>query len=309
MAKYKPYRFLLYVGLRILVAAVPLIPQKAALFIAEILGRLAFLIARRERQKTLAHLAFAYGARKDAAGIHKLGQGVFIHFAKAAVDTLRLPRLNKEELNQLIEPGYDLAVIDRLLSEGRGIILLTAHLGNWELLGAFLRSKGYEGALVGRKIYYERFNEVLLALRGKWTLKTIYQDSPPHDFLRILKQNQILAILADQDVDRLNGIFVPFFGHLTYTLTSPVRLAMSTGSPILPIFLVRNGEQYKLLIDEPIRIETRGNREEILQEYTQRWSKVIEDRIRMFPDQWVWMHRRWKTQMPSQPQAVEVSSL
>ncbi len=176
------------------------------------------------------------------------------------------------------------------------MILLTAHFGNWELMGALLRFYDYKGAVVGRQIYYEKYNQAILDLRGKATLRTIYQDASPREFLKVLKQNEILGILADQDIDRLEGIFVPFFGRPAYTLTGPVKLALASGAPIVPTFLIREGNRYRLLVEEPIRVEMKGSREETVQEYTSRWSRVIEEKIRAHPEQWAWMHRRWKTQ-------------
>lgn len=293
--KHKPYRYLLYLGLRLLQILVCWTPRPWALFLGGWVGRIAFWVAGRERKKTLLHLSWAYGSEKSPEEIRRLGERVFIHFAQVAVDVLRFPKLTREKLEPLVDKGEGLAIFDRVLSKGRGAILLTAHFGNWELLGAFLRFWGYPGALVGRKIYYDKFNEVLLDLRSRVALRTIYQDAPAREFLKVLEQNEILGILADQDVDRFDGIFVPFFGRPAYTLTAPVKMALATGAPIVPAFLVQNGLGYRFLVEEPIEVEMKGSREETIQEYTSRWSRVIEEKIRSYPDQWVWMHRRWKT--------------
>lgn len=296
--KHKPYRYLFYLGLRLLQAVVLWMPREVALALARGIGGLAFFIARRERKRTLSHLSYAFGEEKKAEEIRELGRKVFMHYAHVAADVLRFPRLTREAVDQLVEGHEGLSVFDRVLREGRGAILLSAHLGNWELMGAFLRFHGYPGALVGRRIYYEKFNQVLLDLRSKVTLKTLYQDASPREFVRVLNQNQILGILADQDVDRFDGIFVPFFGRPTYTLTTPVKLALATGAPLLPAFVIRSGKRYRFLVEEPIYVQMRMNKEETIREYTERWSQVIEAKIRAYPDQWVWTHRRWKTQPP-----------
>lgn len=294
--KYKPYRYLLYLGLRLIQGWVNALPRDLLLLIANGLGRAAFLIARRERKKTLLHLSWVYGEEKNPKELWELGERVFIHFAQAAIDVLRFPQWNRDALDHLIDKGEGFSVINKVLSRGQGAILLTAHLGNWELLGAFLKLSGYDGAGVGRRIYYEKFNQFLVDLRKQVGVRTIYQDAPAREYLKVLNQNRILVILADQDVDRLDGIFVPFFGRPAYTLTAPVKLALATGAPLLPAFLLRKGLRYQLLVEEPIEVEMRGSRDETIHEYTARWSQVIEEKIRAFPDQWVWMHRRWKTQ-------------
>ncbi len=304
--KNKPYRYLLYLGLRLIQGIAVLLPRGTALAVAEGIGKLTFLIARREREKTVLHLTWAYAQEKSPKEIRELARRVFIHWAREAVEVLRFPKLTKEEVDRLVEKGDGLSRLNRLLSEGHGVILLTAHLGNWELMGAFLKLHDCPGVMVGRKIYYERFNEIIVNLRKSVTLRTLYQDAPARELVEILNQNQVLGIAADQDIDRLDGIFVPFFGRPAYTLTAPAKLALVTGAPILPMFVVREGERYKLLVEEPIRVEARGTREETIQEYTARWSRVIEEKIRAFPDQWAWMHRRWKTQA-SQAEPAGVS--
>lgn len=295
--KHKPYRYLFYLGLRLIQVLVFWLPRNLLLLAASGLGRAAFLVARRERKKTLLHLQQAYGEEKSPEEVRELGRRVFIHLAQAAIDVLRFPRLNRDELDRLIEKGNGFSIVDRVLSRGQGMILLTAHLGNWELMGALIMRYGYEGAVVGRRVSYEKFDRVLVDLRKQVGLRTIYQTAPVRESLKVLNQNGILGILADQDVDRFDGIFVPFFGRPAYTLTAPVKLALASGAPLVPMFLVRSGLRYRLLVEEPIQVEKKESREETLQEYTARWSRVIEEKVRAFPDQWVWMHRRWKTKL------------
>ena len=294
--KRKLYRYPLYLGLRLVQLTALWLPREAAMALARMIGRLAFWAARREREKTIAHLANAFENEKPPREILKLAEGVFIHYAQVAVDVLRFPRLGREEVDRLVEwDPASLSIFDQVLAEGKGAILLTAHLGNWELMGAFIMLHGLPGAVVARRIYYEKFNRLLVDLRSNVRLKTIYQDAPVKEFLKILNQNHILGILADQDVDRLDGIFVPFFGRPAYTLTSPVKFALATGAPLVPAFLVKKNGRYRLLVEEPIYVKMGINKEETIREYTERWSQVVEAKIREFPDQWAWMHRRWKT--------------
>jgi KDO2-lipid IV(A) lauroyltransferase len=302
--KYKPHRFFLYLGLRLLQGVVLWIPRSAAYALARGIAKIAFLLLGRERERTLQHLTLAYGNEKQPEEIRELAERIFIHWAETAVDVLRFPKLNLAEADRLIERGDGLAKINGILAEGKGMILLTAHLGNWELMGAYIRLHGIEGTVVGRRIYYEKYNQMIVNLREKFTLRTIYQDERPREFLRVLEKNQILGILADQDMDWAEGVFIPFFGRPAYTITAPVKLAMASGAPIVPVFLVREGRRYRLLVEEPIRVEMRGTREETIREYTAHWSRVVEEKIREYPEQWAWMHRRWKT-IPAPETGVE----
>lgn len=304
----KPYRYPLYLMLELLQALVLVLPRSWALKAAQGLGGLAFFFARREREKTVLHLTWAYGEEKTPAEIRKLAARVFVHFALAAVDVLRFPRLTREEVDRLVDPGNGLETIRQVLFEGNGMILLTAHLGNWELMGALIRLHGYPGTVIGRRLSYEKYNQTILRLREKVMLKTLYQDASPKEYLAVLHRNEILGLLADQDVDRFDGIFVPFFGRPAYTLTAPVKLALATGAPIVPTFLVRQGSRYRLIVEEPIRVESRAEREETLEEFTVRWSEVVERVIRAYPDQWAWMHRRWKTELPKTAPPARVAA-
>jgi len=303
--KNKPYRYLLYLGLRILQPIVLFLPRKFSFQIGKVLARLAFFFILKEREKTIRHLTLAYAGEKTTQEIYGLAYRVFLHWGEAVVEALRVPRLNRDKVDRLVETGDGLAKIERILDEGKGMILLTAHLGNWELLAALVRLHGHPGTVVGKEIYYEKYNQEILRLRGHITLRTIYQDASPRELLEVLRKKEILGILPDQDIDSLEGIFVPFFGRPAYTVTSPVKLALVSGAPIVPVFLVRHGPHYRLLVEEPIRVEKKEDREDTIREYTERWSRVIEDKIRTYPEQWVWMHRRWKTAPP--PEAAQAT--
>lgn len=296
--KRKPYRYGLYLLFRLVQPVLLRLPRKMVLALGRAAGSVAFSILTKERKRTLQHLSWAFGHEKRPAEIRELGRRVFLHFGEVAMEVARFPKLTPQELNRWVETGEGVARLRQALTGGKGVIILTAHFGNWELMGAFLRFTGFPGTVVGRKLYYDKFNEMIVGLREKVTLRTIYQEDSPREFLKVLKENEMLGVLADQDVDRYEGIFVPFFGRPAYTLTSPVKLALASGAPLVPTFLVREGGRYRLIVEEPIHVEMKGSREETFREYTERWSRILEERIRQYPDQWVWMHRRWKTEMP-----------
>jgi KDO2-lipid IV(A) lauroyltransferase len=123
----------------------------------------------------------------------------------------------------------------------------------------------------------------------------IYRDESPRKMLKTLKKNWIVGIVADQDVDSVDGVFVNFFGHQAYTPSGPVALARASGAVLLPVFIIREGDGHTIAIDEPIELRDTDDKEADLIYNTQKWSNVVESYIRKYPDQWVWMHRRWKT--------------
>lgn len=174
---------------------------------------------------------------------------------------------------------------------------MTAHLGNWELLPRVFGLQGFRGGVVGRRIYYEPYNLWVMRLRSFPGFRTIYQDEAVRQIHAHLKAGEIVGLLPDQDRDSVRGIFVDFFGKPAYTSVAPVKFAMAAGAPILPAFMVRMpGDRYKLLLGNLIRPKIEGNdRAASIRKYTEAWMKDFEAVIRRYPEQWGWMHDRWKT--------------
>ena len=274
-------------------------PRGLALFLAEHAGRAGFWLVGRQRRKTLENLRQAYGSEKTQAEIETLAQRVFENFTLTAVEILQFKKLNFEKVSSFVDFGDAFSIYDGLLAEGKGLISVTAHLGNWELLAGIFGLRGHQGAVLARRIYYEPYNRWIVGLRAALKVPTIYRDDSSREILKRLANNEIIGLLPDQDIDSLKGIFVPFFGKPAYTPVAPVRISLATGSPMLPNFLIRDGvSRYKLVVGEVIRSEN-GDREEAVRSMTENWMAQFEKVIRIYPEQWAWMHNRWKTQPES----------
>jgi KDO2-lipid IV(A) lauroyltransferase len=186
--------------------------------------------------------------------------------------------------------------LDAALKKGRGVVVLTAHLGNWELLASFLRSNGYDGAVIVKKLYFSKFNKIIMRLRDLYKAQVIYRDESPKKMIKILKEGKILGLLADQDIDSLTGVFVNFFGRPAYTPIAPVKLGMVNSSCIVPVFVIRKPDDtYMVSADSPIEFQEDDDKDLVMKKYTQKWTLVLEKYVRKYPDQWVWVHDRWKT--------------
>jgi KDO2-lipid IV(A) lauroyltransferase len=174
---------------------------------------------------------------------------------------------------------------------------MTAHMGNWELLAGIFGLQGFQGGVVGRRIYYEPYNRWIVGLRDSVGVQTIYQDEAVRQIHKHLKAGAIVGLLPDQDMDRVRGIFVDFFGTPAFTSVAPVKIAMAAEVPVLPAFMIRlPGNRYKLVLGEVFRPRIEGNdRQASIRKYTETWMREFEKMIRQYPDQWGWMHDRWKT--------------
>lgn len=298
MAKKKFYRYPLYLLARLGAGLLLLLPRRWALALADVTGRLGYRIVSRQRARILQSLVTAYDGSKSSGELDAIGCRVMGHMLQTAVDFLRFAVLSREKAAAFVEAGDAYSFCKDILQEGKGLIIMTAHLGNWELLAGSFGLQGFRGAVVGRRIYFEPYNRWIVGLRASVGVQTIYQDEAVRQIHAHLKRGEIVGLLPDQDMDRVRGIFVDFFGKPAYTSVAPVKFAMASGAPILPAFMVRMpGGRYRLLRGELIRpkIEA-GDREASVRKYTESWMKAFEEVIRRYPEQWGWMHDRWRTQ-------------
>lgn len=278
-------------------ALVRVVPRPWALGFARFAGKAAFYLVGRQRKKVLNNLRIAWKNEKTGAELEAIARQVFENLALTAVDTIRFPSLTGKNLGEWVVYDDEFTRVNRILAKGKGLVILASHIGNWELLAAAFGLMGYGGgAVVGKRIYYEKYNQIITGLRACVNIRTLYRDESPKEMLRVLKNNQILGVLADQDVQSVEGIFVDFFGRPAYTPTAPVKLAMAAQTVMVPVFMIREGNRYRLIVEEPIEPQAvKGSKDEAVREYTERWSAVVERYIRKYPEQWVWMHDRWKT--------------
>lgn len=297
MAKRKFYRYPLYLLARTIGFLIWILPRPVMLWAAEKLGALAYHWVGRQREKALKHLRLAFGAEKTEPEIRRIAKAVFENLALTAGDILQFSKLDLEKLRRFVDCEEPLAVYRKLLEEGKGLISITAHLGNWELLAGSVFLNGLRGGVIARRIYYEPFNRWIVGLRLAVKVHTVYRDQSVREILKVLSRNGIAGILPDQDVDRVKGIFVPFFGRPAYTAVAPVKLALASGAPIVVSYLIRTSrERYRFMVQDVIRPKIETTREEAVRKYTALWTSRFEETIRQYPEQWAWMHDRWKTQ-------------
>ncbi|MFH1836730.1 MAG: lysophospholipid acyltransferase family protein [Candidatus Omnitrophota bacterium] len=292
--KIKTRRYYIYYVAKILFYIIGLLPRGISLALADILGRGAFRILKKHRDVTVSNLDAVFG--EDNENSKEIAKDVFRNVAKNGADWIKFLFYRKSEINKLVTEIEGLENLDWAIKQGKGVILLASHFGNWELLSMYLYSNGYTGAIIAKRIYFHKYDKLISRLRKRFGADIVYRDESPKKLLRILKKGGMLGILADQDVDSVEGIFVDFFGKPAYTPVAPVKLGMTVGANLVPAFMVRKPDnKYKLVVEKPVGLETGKNKEELVRKYTQGWTDTLEKYIRKYPDQWVWMHPRWKT--------------
>lgn len=269
------------------------LPLRAAQVVGRVVGAVAYGVLGRYRRLTWAHLRLAFGSGLSEKSQRRIARRVFVGLGKTVMEWWVVDRFSPARLRRIVEV-HGLCHLDRALAKGRGVIALSAHFGNWELLAITLAGHGYRGGVLARPLRYPEYEQALWGMRARKGVATVARGSLK-DVTRVLRDHQIIGMMTDQDTDSLEGVFVEFFDRPAYTPVGPAALSLATGAPIVPCFLVRMGGRFRLTLEEPITIERTGDRARDLVEITQAWSRVVETYLRRYPDQWVWMHERWKT--------------
>ena len=270
-----------------------LIPYHLVIKFGKFSGKFIYIMLGRYRRLTKEHLRIAFGSSKSEEEISKIARSVFMNIGMSIAEVLSLPKI-KNKLPSMIDID-GIERLDKVLAAGRGAIVISAHFGNWELIPIIFASKGYSSNIIARPIYYEKYNEWVSFMRNSMGVNIIYRTDSPKKILKLLRNNEMIGVTPDQDIDSVEGIFVNFFGRKAYTPSAPVKLAIAANAPIVPMFIVRKGLKHTIYVEEPILIEQGGDKDATIKKYTRKWSDIIEAHIRAHPDHWVWMHRRWKT--------------
>jgi KDO2-lipid IV(A) lauroyltransferase len=298
VAKHPLYRkirddlfFLLIVGF---IRFLRLLPRRPALILMRGLARLGFALSSGPRRRTIEHLTMVYGDEKSPGDIGQLARRVFIHFATVATDLLRLPVLIRQGLDRLVSASGT-EHLDRAFATGKGLLMITCHFGNWEILGAWLAQHGYRMSVVGTSLFDPRLDKILVETRNSAGYTNIARGKGTREIIRTLKKGEAVGMLIDQDT-KTDGVFVDFFGRPAYTPTGPTVLARRLNLPIIPIFAyLKEDFTYQVECLPPLELVRTDNEEQDIQVNTQKCSDAYEAMIRRFPEQWVWMHKRWKT--------------
>lgn len=271
-----------------------LFPIKINKFLGRRIGECAFFLVPAHRKNAIENLKIAFKGEKNEAEIRAIARGTFRNLGENFFEILSAPKLTPRNIDRYVRVK-GLEIVDRALSQKRGFIVLSAHFGNWELLAGWFGLKKYPVNVLARRLRYEKFDDWINGLRRKMGVNVVMRDESAKTILKLLREGQSIAILADQDISSLDGVFVDFFGRPAYTPTAPVILALATAVPIIPMFIVREGKTHTIYVEEPIELEITANKETDIKVNTEKWSKVVESYIRKYPSHWVWVHDRWKT--------------
>jgi Kdo2-lipid IVA lauroyltransferase/acyltransferase len=273
-------------------------PLRRALFIGAF--RLFYHLVPRQRLIALHNLRRAF-PEKSWEEILKITRGVYRNMGIVAAEFFDIPRWTKENIGEMVD-SEGLENCRKALDKGRGVLMFVAHFGNWELeaVAASLLIKPV--AAIYRPLDNALLDQLVLRVRTATGNTLLDKNRAMRAMLRSLKRNEMLGILIDQNVDYYEGVFVDFFGRPACTTDGLAILALHTGAPVLPAYMARLPDgRYRLVIGPEVAVVDTGNRNADILANTQRFTRVIEETVRQYPDQWLWVHQRWKTQLCQVP--------
>ena len=276
---------------------VKFIPASFLYGFANMVSSLAYRFAAKQKRVALESLNTAFGKDKTREQIEKIARDCFTFMAKSAVELMFLmdkPLILKKRVSMEGRENLDSALADK-----NGVILVSAHFGNFPLLLGRLAVEGYKAAGIMKPMHDARVEKIFLEKRNKFGVKTIY--SQPHDACvnntsQALRNNELVFIPIDQNFGT-GGVFVDFFGKKAATAAGPVILAQRTGAAILPCFIIRQPDDtHKIIFEPALKLEEGKNPQDTILINIQRLTAIIEAYIRKYPAEWGWIHRRWKKQ-------------
>jgi Kdo2-lipid IVA lauroyltransferase/acyltransferase len=264
--------------------------------------------ARFSRYERLAreNLELALGRETSATERAAIARGVRLHAARLAQEWALLASGGGSErrrarmlawLDRTVEFDPSIARLDAALAQGRGVLVATAHIGNWELLAAGLRRRGHAGCVVGFQKRRDPVANWLVNMRRAYDVETLPQDSSPRRVLEILRSGQTLGILCDLEARRIASERVPFFGLPALTMTAPASLARAAQLPVLPARCIVRAdapEKYVVLVEEPLELDRALERRAAARDLLARLNAIFERWIRETPEQWAWHQPRWR---------------
>lgn len=285
---------IVYFGAEILFRLVNILPRRFTLWLGETLGAAAYLLIKKERLRALDNLHIAFGDSITAGRRNEIARGCFVTFGRATIEAMRFRRHYQRQIRPDIEVIGE-EHLKRAYERGKGVVVFTAHIGNFELLAAHVSRMGYKAAAIGREVYDKRLDKMLVENRAAMGLVNIRTDDSPRTIMRLLKEGYVIGFLIDTDSWRVAGEFTPFFGRPARTPIGPTQLGLISGAAFLPVFCLSfPGGRYQVICGEELVPQSHDRSRENVHRLTCRMTEIIEQTVRANPDQWIWMHDRWR---------------
>lgn len=267
-----------------------LLPYRLGVWLGGMMGRAAYYVLPRDRKRAIEHISSVF-KDKGVKWIRHTVRKNFEHLGKAMLEVMLL---TPQTLSRVVRiEGLD--SLRAAVKIGRGVVFVTGHIGNWEVMGAAIASV-FPLSVVAAPIEPEQMNNMIVGLRAQMGVRTILRgrSGASRELIRIFRENRVLGILIDQDTD-VEGAFVEFMGRPAWTPVAAAQMAIKFNASVVFGFIHRERDgSHTIFIEGPLDLIRSGQEEEDIVSNTALFTRKIEEAIRMDPEQWVWMHRRWR---------------
>jgi len=280
---YYLYRFGRYIAL--------VLPLKIVYLLAVFLADLYYLIAFRDRRFVKENLKVIFPQKKERE-LREISRKIFRNFAKYLADFFRFEKLDRNYIEKKIKL-VNMHNFDQALKKGKGVVVLTAHLGNWELGGVVIALLGYPFWAVALPHKNPKVNDFFNSQRNSKGVRVIAMGKAVRSCIAAIRNNHMVALVGDRDFTE-KGAIVDFFGKPTHFPEGPAALSLMTGASIVPGFMLRNPDDtFTLSIEKPLEFTPTGDKEKDLKELIKVYNNIFEDYIRRYPEQWYVFRRFW----------------
>lgn len=271
------------------------VPEKFIIVLMKLLANIAYLMSSQRRKIINKNLDLAFGQTLSRKKKKEIGIDAFINLIDTTFGIMRRDNMQKDDvIKNITFDGLD--IIKKYQNDGKNFILITGHYGNWELLSQAIAIK-FNLTLVGigKKLDSEAMDKILKANREKFNVEMIYRNGAMKNAIKVIAQKKTLGILVDQHISPNISVNVHFFNHLTTHTPIASILSRKFNLDLIPIFIsTTNYKDYHVKIYNPIKSLKTTNQNEDLKVLTQEQANIMQEVIKTYPNQWFWMHRRWK---------------
>jgi KDO2-lipid IV(A) lauroyltransferase len=267
------------------------VPTRAAYVIVDLFAPIVSPLWGQQYRYAVANMQRVLGPRPDPLEVRRQVRNVFRNYARYMVELLRLPRIRPDEVERRFEL-HGLEHIDRGLDRGRGVVMVTAHIGNWDIAGVVLAARGYPVNVIHDTLQPKRWNDRVQGIRELIGLRLIPVESGVRQMLRALRQNEILAVLIDRPLED-EGVPVRFFDATTRVPGGAATLALRAGANVVVAATVRTEDGFEAHVSPLLEVSPTGDADSDVQAITQRAMSWLEALIRRHPDQWYMFRNMW----------------
>lgn len=280
-----------YYLMKILSRGLMVLPHSARRAIGNLIGAFTWLIVPPKRKRmALRNVMLSLGLEETEA--KRIAKRSWTRFGRMITEVLIFPKMNREISWYVRMEGRE--HLDRALEGGNGVVMATAHSGNWELLGAALALNGYPAVMVAQKQTNAQMDRLINEYRTVTGMHVTYKTGV-REMMRLLGAGHIIGLAMDQDAGK-DGVMLEFFGRKASCPQGPAFLARMKNAPILPVFITENDDgTHTMLIHAPLYVAATEDKHEGIRKMTEQLTGIIETHVRKYPEEWFWLHNRWKS--------------